>query len=630
MRAAKEVLALALLSAVCVLARAADESPRADPDRWYHYAVSRAWAEHGLPRTLSGPEDIGWNRAFPEKEFLFHVLTAGGYALGGPRGVDAVSLVLELGVVAAAYLLARQRAAPGLAFALVLLLVPATGAFLFRLELVRALSLAVLCFTLLVAALLAQSRAGAAAASLGYALAYHTWYMPGLVLGIALLSGLLGPRAERWRACRVASWGLLGLAAGVVLNPYFPLTVQIGLEHLAVAFAPSASGGGELERWPLGLFLTTFGLLLMCFLLGAAVLQVRARSVHEPVELLGVRRAMVLGGAVCWVLTAIQPRAAEYAVPMTLAVAALAFGPAPVRWLQVAVGLVAVPGLASSLRPGPVDAVHRYLLGLPAALASLSALPDGAKVLNTSFDEGTVLAWAFPRLRFVDLLEPKLLARREPELSHLRQQLREGELLDPAAAMDRFGAQAIVSGYPRLVAQLERDPFFVRLEPPPGHDRPLGDGPYVYAFRRFEPAVREWTVRAWHPANAQQQQGAPPAAPGEEVSSATDVLELSTRPARAEAPVTCFTLQPRTQPDEGWLFVAAQPWWQLWSGAERVPEGHWVHREAGGAAVSVVVCAPKNKARVAARAVWWPSSALRERCALEGQPGTEDCFARRK
>ncbi|MCU0699738.1 MAG: hypothetical protein MUC96_24790, partial [Myxococcaceae bacterium] len=37
----------------------ADRTP-ADPDRHFHFAVSRAWATTGLAKTLPAVEGIGW------------------------------------------------------------------------------------------------------------------------------------------------------------------------------------------------------------------------------------------------------------------------------------------------------------------------------------------------------------------------------------------------------------------------------------------------------------------------------------------------------------------------------------------------------------------------------------------
>jgi hypothetical protein len=67
----------------CVLAlvlRAVDPAPSTDPERWYHYAVSRAWME-GMPHALPAAEGVGWDAAFPEREVLFHAATAAGYWL---------------------------------------------------------------------------------------------------------------------------------------------------------------------------------------------------------------------------------------------------------------------------------------------------------------------------------------------------------------------------------------------------------------------------------------------------------------------------------------------------------------------------------------------------------------------
>ena len=78
-RAGPDALACAgLLLVACALAGLLTRTD-VDPDRSYHYALSRVVAEQGVPRTLPQVTGIGWDKAFFDKEFLWHQLTGLGY-----------------------------------------------------------------------------------------------------------------------------------------------------------------------------------------------------------------------------------------------------------------------------------------------------------------------------------------------------------------------------------------------------------------------------------------------------------------------------------------------------------------------------------------------------------------------
>ncbi|MBL8941291.1 MAG: hypothetical protein JNM69_42490, partial [Archangium sp.] len=77
MRSARfDLLAIiALLSAFAAGLWSFSGRTPADPDRHFHFAIARTWAEHGVPKALPQVEGIGWNERFVDKEFLFHVVT---------------------------------------------------------------------------------------------------------------------------------------------------------------------------------------------------------------------------------------------------------------------------------------------------------------------------------------------------------------------------------------------------------------------------------------------------------------------------------------------------------------------------------------------------------------------------
>ncbi len=62
-----------------------------DPDRYYHFAISRAYAEHGFREKVQQADDIGWGDSFGEKEYLLHVFIGLGSKLARYVGLSRFS-----------------------------------------------------------------------------------------------------------------------------------------------------------------------------------------------------------------------------------------------------------------------------------------------------------------------------------------------------------------------------------------------------------------------------------------------------------------------------------------------------------------------------------------------------------
>ena len=137
---------LVLLAGFAALAYRVRNYPFYDPDRYFHLAISRMTAAHGLVRALPQAEDLGWGRAFPEKEFLFHALTGAAYRLGGERAAEAVAPLLGGLVLLSVVILLRRLTTPlwlGLAVFFPFLMTPN---FVIRLTFLRPHVLAILVF----------------------------------------------------------------------------------------------------------------------------------------------------------------------------------------------------------------------------------------------------------------------------------------------------------------------------------------------------------------------------------------------------------------------------------------------------------------------------------------------------
>jgi hypothetical protein len=237
-----------------------------EPDRFYHLALSRIFAEGGLPKVLPQVEDLGWGAYFPDKEFLFHALTGLAWWLGGAPGVMLVVPVIGVAILSLLYLEVARLGTPGRAALVVGSMVFLTAVFTFRITLLRPHLLAILCFCVLLSGILRNRPWLGCWARRDSRCPTTRCTSPCFAIAFAAFFRWPGePRASRrWL------WPLAGLAAGVLLNPYFPSQMVIGWWALELALGidlpPNWRGGAELLATGQSEFAYFFGFLPLAVL----------------------------------------------------------------------------------------------------------------------------------------------------------------------------------------------------------------------------------------------------------------------------------------------------------------------------------------------------------------------------
>lgn len=457
-----------------------------DPDRYYHLAISRASAASGLPlRSFPQVEDLGWGAAYADKEFLFHVLTTLAYRWGGESAVlTRVEPLLACAFVVALFALVRRHApAPVAAFSVLFVL--ASSRLLVRLSLLRPALLAMVLFVALLWALVERRRWVALVAGALFALAYHALYVP---LGVIGLAG-----AVEWlrgnRSLRVAGLGAIGVALGVVANPYFPSNVVMGVQHIRVALGQDEATlayGLELVPVRSDAFVVEFGAYL-ALVAAAVVVAFRARDRGEasaadrpfPTFLFAL-----LGTLGFLVLLAISPRALEYLAPFAALLLATSWreaaSPRLAFALFAAVGAFQVRGLVKIAR-------HDTNARPPLFDAAAAAIPidSKGKVLNCDWWFSPYVLHQHASARVVDVLDPSFLFAAAPRAFDDRRRLCTIGVADPfAIARLEFHADYVATLDKAFIAQLDADPDFARAYPPPQ----VGSEMTVFEVRDRRPA----------------------------------------------------------------------------------------------------------------------------------------------
>jgi len=448
-----------------------------DADAYYHLAVARAYAEHGLVHTLDWARFSVLHDGFGDKELLFHVLLIPFVTLADPTRGAVVALALLNGLVAA--LLAHAAVAAIGRWGLVVpLLVFGTSAD-FSLRAVR-LRPELLSLLLILAAIpLASARRAKllGAVACVYALSYTAFQA---FLGLCALWCAWVLWVERRLEWRLVVYPAIGIALGLLLHPDFPANLHVWVVQNLQFFVTreTVDVGQEIGSR------TTRDALLMnlAWWVGLVILW-RSRARFGPPSGEARRRDFtLLAAAVFGVLYALMSRFVTYFVPLAtlgLVRSMQAAGDAPGRSLRLP-GRGTVPfalAMAACLASIPFT-VRRCFEHMATSAERIfradmradweafgRAMPDGAKVVAPWAATHEFVFWA-PRAAYLNVLDPLFMAARDLDAYHRYLDLFEGREPDiPLAAAARFDSDFYADDgqYPFAKSRLLADPRVERL-----------------------------------------------------------------------------------------------------------------------------------------------------------------------
>lgn len=446
-----------------------------DTDSYYHLAIGRAYAQHGLIDGLPWARFSLMFDGFGDKEPLFHLLLA-PFSLFGTGGGRLALALLNAAIVtllaAGGWRLLGGRAGLWLP----LLVYAGSLDFLGRTIRLRPEQLSLLILLLLVPAAAARRWRMVALLAFGYTLAYTAFHA---LLGLAFLYCCY----EIWRDRRFDWKALLypglGCALGLVAHPQFPHNLLIWKVQSVDFFSYRAilDVGNEIAAAPADrLLLNNWP-----WLLGLVVLWRTAVPREErPAEGQGDRLADLgwITAAVFGLLYLLMLRFSTYAVPfLTLALAAEIHrrgwrlgdrirlpwrGSLP---LFAGLLLVMLPGVGRTLwqlygmaqEPGPIEREAEW--------ADFGrALPAGAKV---AAEWGTTHIYMYfaPQASYLNVLDPVFMALPYPDAYQAQRALFDGRESDAALAIKAdldsdFLAFSRFHRTPRLLERISGDPRF--------------------------------------------------------------------------------------------------------------------------------------------------------------------------
>jgi hypothetical protein len=423
-----------------------------DRDSLYHARYAQLLPERGLSREFPWTQESVWRDAFSDKEFLFHVLLVPFCRGDDPApGAKVAAWLMGVGLLATlAWVLSKNGIRAAWFW---VALVPALGNhFLFRMQEVRPAILSVILLLLGIHQLLNSRWRGLAVVGFIYSWTYTAPHLLIIFAGIDALARWADEKRFEWRGLAFAAGGV---AAGLVIHPYFPsdlrlwwvMNVQIVARAWDLGGDPAVRLGSEFGPVSLRSLVVSSTLVLVCFVGTFLVAAFRGGSFSGRTRRLA---AFMLAGFFLFLLSS---RFIEYFAPLALLAAASAASDLWVEgWprrrfilanLAVATAIVLTYGsLRDSTRalkeyPGP------DLQG--AAGWMKSNVPAGEKVIHLDWGDFPQLFYYDPTHRYLVGLDPMFLYVRNPDRLRLLEDVKSGRLpLDPAALSEAFQSTWLV------------------------------------------------------------------------------------------------------------------------------------------------------------------------------------------
>lgn len=455
-----------------------------DYDGYYHVKWSRTLWEGIKARQF--PPDFPWlpqttlsPPEYVDHHLLFHVMQMPFAASSDPRYWSKVSAVIfaSLGVLSCYWLLIHFR----IRFLLVWLvaLLACSLPFLYRMNMVKAPPLAILYLVIAICLFFKKKYWPLLPLALLFTWTYDLFVLLLLATVLWMIVIVWTERRFEWRPLM---WVILGCAAGMVINPYFPENFQQLYQHITIKMTMAdfdTKVGQEWYPYNTWEFLGNSAVACIAMLVGYVMFEPsERRRAHYPMFLLLFSTALLI-------MTMRWKRIAEYWPPFAIMFAAFSLQP----WLQgfrpyltrlpphvldelkpfldldetkeksdwrewsrmigaslvaVLLGIVLYFNLSRTMTD--IADSSRHELYQRGAIWMRDNIPPGQLIFNTDWDDFPRLFYYNPAHNYVSGLDPNYLFDKNPQLSRLYDRIGLGEERDPGPLIrDRFGARYVFS-----------------------------------------------------------------------------------------------------------------------------------------------------------------------------------------
>lgn len=447
-------------------------------DGYYHMKMGYLIRTEGLtPDFPYLPYTILKEAAYYDHHLLFHVFLAlfattdpvldGGLAL--TQGAKLASIVMpSLAFLAVWWLLRGQKVPYAAVWAIALLAV--SEAFLYRMSMPRAQSMSLLLLVLALHWLLQGKYNYLLPLGFVFVWAYNAFPLLIAVAGTYVIATFMLERRFAWQAL---VYPAIGIALGLIINPYFPQNIDFIVGHLLPKVGESSTPvGNEWSPYRTWTLVENSGVAFMAVLAGILALGWREKRLDKPTLVtLGL---MVLFGYMLFE----SRRFVEYFPPFALIFFALSAAPILREWLAEWEGkrpylpqlapIALLLLLAYPLYVGLTDARELVADSSPADRYADATLwlhdnaPEGTMVFQTDWDDFTRLFFYNSNAVYTAGLDPTFMELEDEALFDRWVDITQGRVDAPGAAIrDEFGAAYVFSdlNHDDFMAEAADDPL---------------------------------------------------------------------------------------------------------------------------------------------------------------------------
>jgi hypothetical protein len=458
-----------------------------DFDGYYHIKWSRTLWESIKGKTF--PPSFPWlplttlnPRDYVDHHLLFHIFQIPFAAASDPRLGAKISAALfgSLAVFACYWLLIRYRVR--YAFVWLIALLASSVPFLFRMNMAKAPPFAIIFLILAIHFCFKRKYWPLQPLALVFTWTYDLFL---LLVMAALFWTITIAITEKRFEWRPVVFVLLGCAAGLVMNPYFPKNLHLFVEHMKIKLTMAdfdTKVGNEWYPYDSWEFLGNSAVACIAMLVGYLAFEpTERRRAHYPIFFLLFSTALLI-------MNARWKRIAEYWPPFAILFAGFSLKPwldgyrpylsrLPADVLQELLPFLDREGAPTPPKDTTLRDVLRIVAVVVVALTLSTVLffnvwaasdeigdserheyysqgaawmraniPAGQVVFNTDWDDFPRLYYFDPSHYYVSGLDPSYLFDKDPGLSQLYDRITLGREEDPGPLIrDRFGARYVFS-----------------------------------------------------------------------------------------------------------------------------------------------------------------------------------------
>lgn len=420
-------------------------------DGYYHIKLAQVMRQQGLrppfpwlPLTVLNPAD------YYDHHWLYHVLLI-PFTFGDLRlGAKWASVIFPAFTFLAGWWVLRGQRVPYAALWAAGFL-GVSEAFLYRMSMPRAQALSLLVLFLALHVTFARRYRWLAALAFAYVWLYNAFPLILLLVGVYVgLRWLFEGRLDIWPLVYAG----VGVALGLLINPYFPDNLVFIYHHLLpkLTDATATKVGNEWYPYQTWTLVENSGPALLALAAGVFALGWRERRMSLPT-------ATVLVVTVLFGLMLFKSRRfVEYFPAFALLFCAMAWGPILADWRQARPRLARFMPLALALFIIPA-----IWFSVPAAQASLQRSksadlfagashwlqensPAGSRVFQSDWDDFTRLFYFNTHNTYTLGLDPTYMQLYDPDLYNLWVDITKGRVDAPAGLIEsRFGASYVLT-----------------------------------------------------------------------------------------------------------------------------------------------------------------------------------------